>query len=157
MIVGKWKDVLSRGFDYNQTRLLDHLHSLESSKPGFNADALLKAKTFQEWDAAVAPAYGFASVDEMYSQSDVVAVSLWKYRVPSVLINAMDDPICPAGRMQGGEYGQPHLAVIATPQGGHLGWIDGRVQPGQPASQCAWLRSVTLEFVAAASAYAKRV
>ena len=156
-IVGKWKDVLARGFAYDQKHFLDHLHSVESSRPRFNADALLKANTFREWDAAVAPAYGFASVDEMYSQSDVSAVTLWEYRVPSMLINAIDDPICPAGRMKGGEYAQPHLAVITTRQGGHLGWIDGRVQRNRPASQCSWLRSVTLEFVAAASAYTPKI
>ena len=52
LIIDKWKDVLSRKSgsiqSSGQFAFMNHLQTLEDSRPGFNADALLQAKTFRE-------------------------------------------------------------------------------------------------------------
>lgn len=148
IMISKWIRMLEEG-----NGGLDTLRGLEC--PGFDAEALLRARTFREWDAACAPAYGFPSLKALYEAADVHAVSLWKYSVPTLFINAEDDPICPAGRLQGNEYSQPHLALVSTKYGGHLGWIDGFRSAGRPAAQCSWLRAVAGEFVHSALAYTR--
>ena len=49
------------------------LERLECTHAGFRIDALARAQTVREWDAACLPAYGFDTMDAMFAHADPVA------------------------------------------------------------------------------------
>lgn len=134
------------------------LERLESTHRGFDIAALSSARSVREWDTACLPLYGFETLDEMLEYADPVAhFASLPASLPVVIINAEDDWISPASRLAEGPYAQmPNVAVIATPTGGHLGWIDGLgATRRRTGGHCQWLVDATLELVV--SAFAKKL
>ena len=70
------------------------LAALEAAHEGrFSVAALKKCKSLKQWDAATRVLYGFDSDEAMLAQSDVKPV-LQQMRLPTLFVNAVDDPAC---------------------------------------------------------------
>lgn len=131
------------------------LAALKERSPDLDCEALLRSTTMFEWDRATLPAYGFDSIDALYDAADPVRC-LGKMPMPTLFVNAKDDPLCPAGRLQGSEYERPHFAIVSTKHGGHIGWFE-RAPCGKShvASHSPWLLNLTREFIEAIPKFPK--
>jgi predicted alpha/beta-fold hydrolase len=84
-------------------------------------------RTVREFDDRItAPAFGFRDAAEYYSTQ-----SCWQFldriRVPTLLIQAKDDPVIPFEVFERpGLFRNPNLRLIATEHGGHVGFISRR-------------------------------
>ncbi|KAL1412997.1 hypothetical protein Q8F55_000746 [Vanrija albida] len=92
------------------------------------------------------PPFPFANADEYYRYAGSHQL-IHNIQVPTLGINAMDDPVVhgdalPINEVQDGSH--VHLAV--TGGGGHLGWFDGAW-----GSTDRWVRTPIAEFLAAAA------
>ena len=102
-----------------------------------------RISSMQEYDAAVSRrVHGYNTLEEFYRDQSCVH-NLNRIRVPTVFLNALDDPlsskdnipyhlftpaagiVSPASAQRlGGDIANPHLVLVTTPSGGHLGWAD---------------------------------
>ena len=88
--------------------------------------AVMRARSFREFDdAATARLHGFRDVDHYYgSQSS--KNFLHGIRVPTLLIQSVDDPFVEERSLPRREIeANPHLAAAFTGAGGHVGFIGG--------------------------------
>lgn len=85
-----------------------------------------RSRSFIEFDdAATAPLHGFADVADYYGRSSSKQF-LAAIRVPTLLIQAEDDPFIPPEALPLAEVrGNPCLSLALTPRGGHVGFIEG--------------------------------
>jgi hypothetical protein len=89
------------------------------------------ARTFRAFDdAATAPLHGFTSAEDYYRRSSS-AEFVAAIRVPTLLLQSLDDPFLPAAALPSSAIAtNPWLATVLTDRGGHVGFIEG--QPGSP-------------------------
>lgn len=89
-------------------------------------DAIHRARSFRDFDdAATAPLHGFASAADYYARSSSRAF-LHRIRVPTLLVNALDDPFLPADALPHQVLrDNPLLEKAWTSGGGHVGFIAG--------------------------------
>ena len=117
--------------------------------PGlFDLQRALAARTLREFDDAfTAPLHGFAGVDDYWKRASAKP-SLAAIELPTLLLNARNDPLVPASSLpQAGLVG--HAVALWQPEsGGHVGfpgalrWDAGRIQWDlqlMPAVVCEWL------------------
>ncbi len=117
--------------------------------PGlFDLQRALAARTLRAFDDAfTAPLHGFAGVDD-YWQRASAKPRLAAIELPTLLLNARNDPLVPASSLpQAGEAG-PAVTLWQPESGGHVGfpgglsWGNGGAQwdlQAMPAAVCAWL------------------
>jgi uncharacterized protein len=94
--------------------------------PGaFSRRAVKRARTLRQFDAAfTCPISGFRSVEDYYSQASC-GPHLKHIRVPTLILNAADDPLippdvgCPAEVIDG----NPAVRYVLTDRGGHVGFV----------------------------------
>lgn len=68
--------------------------------------------------------FGFNSSFEYYRHASPVQ-RLFKFRVPTIIISAKDDPVCGLRSLPIDESRlNPYVTLITTTIGGHLGWFD---------------------------------
>jgi len=93
---------------------------------------LAAVRTVRDFDEAVtAPLNGFSGAEAYWTESSGRRF-LDAIRCPTLLINALDDPLVPAEGLPHREVRQnPALAAAFPAAGGHLGFISGG-WPGQP-------------------------
>jgi len=112
-----------------------------------HAEAAACARTAREFDAAViCPQFGYSSPDHYYAEASAGRL-LHAVRVPMLVLNAADDPICAVGGLlDKAREVQRNAAVCAviTPSGGHLGWAVGAAMP----THDAWHDAALAEFLA---------
>jgi len=125
---------LSRGFariyDRHFVRTLRQKARAKLERyPGlFDAAALERVSGIYDFDDVVtAPVHGFADAHDYYSQSSSIR---WIGRItlPTLLLNAVDDPFLPAAVLddvRAVASHNPHLTVEFTPRGGHVGFVAG--------------------------------
>lgn len=132
---------------------LEHLHSLEKSRPGFSVESLRRAASagsLSRWDAAVAPCYGFADFAGMRNAAEPLEY-LRQMPVWTLFLNAEDDMLCPAQRLRATDvYRSQLFACRFSDHGGHLGWCSELRFDGN-GGHAAWLRTMAIEFVCAAA------
>lgn len=148
---------LDQGFS---RRYRDHLLNLlkrqiETKRSHFKAtgnraeqarlDALVgwrEARSFWEFDdRVVAPLHGFAGVDDYYARSSSRQF-LASIRVPTLVIQAEDDPFMTPEVLPGTDELGDSVTLQVTPRGGHVGFVEGSVmQPGY------WLERRIPEFL----------
>jgi predicted alpha/beta-fold hydrolase len=85
-----------------------------------------RARSFREFDdAATAPIHGFAGADDYYRRSSS-ASCIDRIRVPTLLLQARDDPFLPAASFPHAQVAaNPDVQAFLTPHGGHLGFVEG--------------------------------
>ncbi|MGH7482912.1 MAG: YheT family hydrolase [Longimicrobiales bacterium] len=91
-----------------------------------DVDAAIRAATLRAFDeAATAPLHGFENALDYYARCSSGSF-LADIRVPTLLIQAADDPFQPAGALPRAAVGaNPWLTACFTTHGGHVGFIEG--------------------------------
>jgi hypothetical protein len=117
-------------------------HLLE---PQVDVENLLAARTFRDFDnAGTAPLSGFRDADDYYEKCST-AQFLPTIQVPTLLLRALDDPLfAPDDVPYDTIAANPCLTSGIAPQGGHMGFVEGR--PGQ--FNC-WAEQEATRFLAA--------
>jgi uncharacterized protein len=87
---------------------------------------VLRARTLREFDdAATAPLHGFRSADDYYARSSSAGF-LEGVRVPTLLLQAADDPfLAPGAIPRDAIERNPALTAAISPRGGHVGFVSG--------------------------------
>ena len=139
-------DALERGFNMNYTR-----HFLATMKrkslaklqrhPGlFDPAGLRAARTLREFDDLVTgPLHGFRGVNDYYSRSSSKPW-LSSIGVPTLLLNARNDPFLPAAALPEARDMAPAVSAVFPDGGGHVGF------PGA-GGRLDWLPRCLLEFL----------
>ncbi len=140
-------DALERGFNrvytHNFLRTLkpNMLAKLERFPGLFDAAALRRARTMREFDDIVtAPLHGFRDTDDYWKRSSSKPV-LGAIAVPSLIVNACNDPFLPAAALPTTAQVSAHTRLLLPRSGGHVGFVDGAF----PGDFC-WLTGVLLSF-----------
>ena len=113
--------------------------------PGFvDVQAARRARTFAEYDAAVtAPLFGFTGARDYWEHASsrpyLAAIAR-----PTLLLNAWDDPFVPPHALPKPDDLPPHVRLVVTAHGGHVGFLDG--SPWRPGS---WAERQAVAFLAA--------
>nr|WP_298372669.1 hydrolase [uncultured Halomonas sp.] len=135
-------DALNRGFTrVYQRHLLKSLHdktARKMAKESFPIDLmpqqLRRLDSFWAYDDQVtAPLHGFASASDYYRRASAGRL-LGEIELPTLIIQAADDPFLPANLFDRLPVPSDAVRVEITPQGGHVGFTD--VQKGRLSS---WL------------------
>lgn len=108
----------------NLIRLLKNHKDVLSQNPIFDYE---KRKTLREIadfdDAYTAPLFGFDSAKDYYRSASSVH-RIMNIKVPTVILNALDDPIVHKDCIPYKEaYKNPYLVLSTTSLGGHIGWF----------------------------------
>ncbi|CAF3275097.1 unnamed protein product [Rotaria socialis] len=105
-----------------------HEHHFTKSKslPNLNVNQVYQSKTIRDFDTHVmVPQYGYRDVDHYYTEA---SSNIWlKYiRIPTLILSAIDDPICPIDGLPIDDVLQnPYLIAIKTLEGGHVSYLQG--------------------------------
>ena len=96
------------------------------SKFNFNLNHAYQSKTIRDFDKhVVVPIYGFRDVEHYYTEA---SSNKWlKYiRIPTLVLSAIDDPICPIDGLPIEDVLQnPYIITIKTLEGGHVSYLQG--------------------------------
>ncbi len=107
------------------TRLKERIRSKERLTPGlFDLSGLDQVRDIYGFDDRfTAQAFGFGSADNYYATQSANQF-LDRIRVPTLLVQAKDDPLIPFAVYDHPAFSNnPHLRLLATEYGGHLGFI----------------------------------
>ncbi|KAG2502252.1 hypothetical protein HYH03_000738 [Edaphochlamys debaryana] len=147
---------LTRGFnriyDLNLARSLARIFAKHAAlwtgmPPPFRPDDVAACATIRQFDDAITiHSFGWRSVDEYYAGSSS-ALAVPKLTIPTLCIQALDDPIAPKEAIPYSALAaNPHAVLVTTLTGGHLGWVAGPTAPfGAP-----WTDKVMFEWLNAA-------
>jgi len=94
--------------------------------PGmFDGAAAKKARTLREFDDVVtAPVHGFMGVDDYYTRASSKPW-LTSIRVPTLVLNAKDDPFLPARYLPRADEVSATVTIDFPERGGHVGFVIG--------------------------------
>jgi len=123
-------------------RLKQRIKLKERLTPGlFDLSRLDTVKSVYAFDDTyTAPSFGFGTADNYYATQSAQRF-LDAIRIPTLLIQAKDDPLIPFEIYhQPALTGNPNLTLIAPDHGGHLGFIS-RHKPR------FWLDGILLEWL----------
>lgn len=113
----------------------------------------LRARTFAEYDRAVtARLHGFADERDYWVRASS-GPYLRRIRRPTLLINALDDPIVPPEALPDPASLPDGVRAEFPPRGGHAGFIEGR----WPWRVHSWAERRALEFLVRALAEPPRI
>lgn len=141
---------LSRGFNRVYTR-----HFLSTLKPKAEAKArqfpglfdlagTLRARTMREFDDHfMAPVHGFADAHDYWARCSS-GPWLGRIDVPTLLLNALDDPFVPHEALPGPADCSPAIVTDFPDHGGHVGFVSGNF-PGH----LRWMPGRLLDFFSA--------
>ncbi|MFL9963892.1 alpha/beta fold hydrolase [Paraburkholderia sediminicola] len=122
---------LSQGFGLVYTRsFLKTLKQKAGQKlvqfPGlFDRDAMLASRTMYEFDNVVtAPLHGFRNTDEYWSTATTRPL-LPHIQVPTLVLNARNDPFLPAGALPSRHEVSAAVELDQPRHGGHAGFMTG--------------------------------
>lgn len=145
-------DALGRGFN-----LLYARHFLSSMKrksrakleryPGlYDLQRMLAACTLREFDDTVtAPLHGFRDVNDYWTRASSKPL-LGRISVPTLMINARNDPFLPQYALPQPQEVSQHVTLDFPAAGGHVGFVSGAL-PGN----LDWLPRRVLEFFGASA------
>lgn len=121
---------LASGFNLLYTRhFLDTLKRKALEKldrfPGlFDADAVAACRTLYEFDNIVtAPLHGFRNAEDYWDRSSSKPW-LKHIEVPTLIINALNDPFMPPSALPGPKDVSPAVVLEFPEQGGHAGFLN---------------------------------
>ncbi|WP_215776410.1 YheT family hydrolase [Paludibacterium sp. B53371] len=91
----------------------------------FSAEQVRRARTFADFDHAVtAPLHGFASGREYWRQASSKQ-RLHCIAIPTLVINAQNDPFLPAQALPQASQVSPAITLEFPTHGGHVGFVTG--------------------------------
>lgn len=101
------------------------LEKLERFPGLYDARAVACSTTLRKFDNLVtAPLHGFADTDDYWTRASSKPW-LKSIRVPTLMINALNDPFVPARILPTVEEVAPEVTLEYTPEGGHAGFVSG--------------------------------
>ena len=111
--------------------------------PGlFDAEAARRSRTLREFDDAVtAPLHGFRDAEHYWNNSSAKPW-LASIGVPTLLLNARNDPFLPAAALPDAQQVSSSVEREFPAEGGHVGFVSGRF-PGD----FAWFRERIISFI----------
>lgn len=114
--------------------------------PALEVERILRSRSFREFDDALtARLHGFRDADDYYATSSC-ARFLHAVRVPTLLVQALDDPFVDEAALPHGVIdGNPWLYRAFVPHGGHVGFI-----AGPPHRPWFWAEREAARFLSAA-------
>jgi uncharacterized protein len=124
-------DALGKGFGLFYTRhFLSTLKRVALAKlerhPGlYDAARVRSARTLRDFDNVVtAPLHGFRDTDDYWTRA---SAKPWLARiaVPTLVLNARDDPFLPESALPTEREVSPAVKLEFTPHGGHVGFVSG--------------------------------
>jgi predicted alpha/beta-fold hydrolase len=126
-----------------RTMLPKALRKLEQFPGLVERERLLRASSLVAFDDCfTAPLHGFANAKDYYARASAGG-RLHKLRVPSLVLNARNDPFVPAASLpMPFQIGTAPVTLWQPRQGGHAGFPTGgwpASNLGLPAAVCAWL------------------
>jgi len=91
----------------------------------FSLDPLDRIRTVRAFDEAyTAPHHGFRDATDYYHRASALRV-VHRIEVPTLIMTAADDPFVPLAPFRRPEVtGNPHITLVATPHGGHCGYLE---------------------------------
>ena len=107
------------------SRLKERVRAKERLTPGlFDLRGLQQVRNIYEFDDRfTAQAFGFGSAGNYYATQSSNQL-LERIRVPTLVVQAKDDPLIPFAVYNHPAFSSnPHLRLLATEHGGHLGFI----------------------------------
>jgi predicted alpha/beta-fold hydrolase len=120
---------LSRGFNriytknFLQTLKPKCLHKLTQFPKLFDRERMLSAKNLYEFDNIVtAPLHGYRDVDDYWHRASACLV-LNDIQVPTLVLNAQNDPFMPAQFLP--KVASTYVTLDYPQQGGHVGFAQG--------------------------------
>jgi uncharacterized protein len=140
-------DALGRGFNLLYTRAFlatmkpKALAMLERHPGLFDAATVRAARTLRDFDDCVtAPLHGFRDVDDYWTRASAKPV-LDRIRVPTLILNARNDPFMPARSLPDPAALPAAVRCEFPEEGGHVGFVTGPF-PGR----LDWLPRRVAEF-----------
>lgn len=111
----------------------------------YDRDAALEARTLRAFDdAVVAPLHGFRDAADYYARSSSKRY-LEAIRVPTLLLQARDDPFLPASlELLAAVRDNPWLRAGFVERGGHVGFVEGHA----PWAARFWAEAEAVRFLA---------
>lgn len=118
------RNVYSPTMGKNLLRLLKNHHKALEQDPLFNYENRKFVKNIVDFDTYfTAPLFGFDTAMDYYRNASSVH-RLMNIRVPTVIINALDDPIVDKDCIPYAEAQKnPYVVLATTSLGGHIGWF----------------------------------
>ena len=124
-------DALEKGFalvyarHFLGTLKRNSLAKLERFPGLFDAAAVTRARTLREFDNAfTAPVHGFRDCDDYYIRSSAKPF-LPRVRIPTLLLNARDDPFLPESALPTQFEVSSAVKLEFPARGGHVGFVSG--------------------------------
>ncbi|WP_423196170.1 MULTISPECIES: YheT family hydrolase [unclassified Cupriavidus] len=149
---------LSRGFNMVYTRMfLQTLKQKSLAKlrqyPGlFDRAAMLASRDLYAFDNVVtAPLHGFRDTDDYWARAASKPI-LGEIQVPTLVLNARNDPFLPGRHLPGPSDVSRHVLLEQPEQGGHVGFMTprggllGQVPLFPVAGHIDWLPARILRF-----------
>ena len=140
-------DALGQGFNvvysrnFLQTLKAKSLAKLERFPGLFDGDAVRAARTLREFDDLVtAPLHGFKNTDDYWTHASSKP-GLKNIRVPTLVINAKNDPFLPVAALPRPAEVSGAVTLEQPEEGGHVGFVGGNF-PGD----YGWLPLRVLAF-----------
>lgn len=137
---------LSRGLNMIYTRVFLQtlkpkcLHKLKQFPDLFDRETMLRARTLYEFDNIVtAPLHGYRDTDDYWDRASAKHV-LADITVPTLVLNAQNDPFLPAQHLP--RTASPQVTLDYPAHGGHVGFAVGGL-PGR----INWLPQRVLGFL----------
>jgi predicted alpha/beta-fold hydrolase len=138
---------LARGFNRVYTRhFLNTMRVISAARlqqfPGLFDEAKMRAAVnlHQFDDAVTAPVHGFAGADDYWARSSAKPW-LKSIAIPSLTVNAKNDPFLPASYLPKASEVSPFVRLEHPAEGGHVGFVSGPF-PGN----LDWLAQRLLHF-----------
>lgn len=140
-------DHLGQGFNLYYTRTFlasmkkKFLEKLKRFPKLVDREAMLRSRTLREFDDVVtAPLHGYKDTDDYWMRASSKP-GLIRIRVPTLLVNAKNDPFCPASALPSPAEVSPAVTLEYPQAGGHAGFVSGTF-PGH----LDWLPRRILQF-----------
>ncbi len=112
--------------------------------PGlFDRQRLLAARTLYEFDDVfTAPLHGFSGTADYWRRASAKP-HLQRIRIPTLVLNARNDPFVPAESLPTAQQVSPEVSLCQPESGGHVGFPHGLLPPGDvlamPQAVVQWL------------------
>ena len=132
---------LCEDFDARRAHLRKHFP--EHARRFEDIGPLDGIRNFVEYDnRVIAPLYGFRDADDYYRQCSALP-KLHRIKVPTLMIQAADDPFMTPAVLPGADQVSPSITLEVPRHGGHVGFVAGTVR-----SPVYWLEPKLLGWIA---------